>query len=295
MKQIVHLWCIAAIALCCISCEKENGIPGGSGLIEATKVIISAEIPGRVEQVYFDEGEAVSSGDTIALIDTTTISLRLQQTDALMLTAQAGRQRALINIEKADQNFALAKTEYDRISRLLKAGSTNQQQFDKTENTYKQAELSNKSAEVALHASDAELARIEADMALLRKQLSDCRPLAGVRGTVITTFVEAGELIGIGKPIIKIARLDTVWVKVYLPPGDLTGIKLGNRAEVDPEDGREEPLVGTVSWIAAEAEFTPKNVQTKQARADLVYAVKITIPNPERQLKIGMPVSVRIP
>jgi HlyD family secretion protein len=75
----------------------------------------------------------------------------------------------------------------------------------------------------------------------------------------------------------------------------LTRIKLGDRAEIDPEDGRETPLEGYVSWISSEAEFTPKNVQTKEARADLVYAVKIIIPNPQEQLKIGMPVSVTIP
>jgi HlyD family secretion protein len=111
---------------------------------------------------------------------------------------------------------------------------------------------------------------------------------------VINKFVEVGELIGVGKPLVKIAKLDTVWVKVYLPPSDLTRISLGGHALVDPEDGRNKPLEGKVSWISDQAEFTPKNVQTKEARADLVYAVKITIPNPGKVLKIGMPVSVKI-
>jgi HlyD family secretion protein len=112
---------------------------------------------------------------------------------------------------------------------------------------------------------------------------------------VVTRYVESGELVAIGKPLVKVARLDTVWVKVYLPPSDLTRIKLGGRAEIDPEDGRSRPLAGSISWISSEAEFTPKNVQTKEARADLVYAVKITIPNPDQTLKIGMPVLVTMP
>ena len=84
-------------------------------------------------------------------------------------------------------------------------------------------------------------------------------------------------------------------MKIYVPPRDLTQIKLGGKADVNPEDGRTQPLTGIVTWIADEAEFTPKNVQTKEARADLVYAVKVTIPNPDGELKVGMPVMVTIP
>ena len=129
---------------------------------------------------------------------------------------------------------------------------------------------------------------------MLRQQLTDCTPLAPVAGVVVKKYVEVGELVTPGQPLIEIARLDTVWVKVYLPPEDLTRINLGDRAEVDPEDGRAEPMIGRVSWIASAAEFTPKNVQTREARADLVYAIKVIIPNPEHTLKIGMPVAVRI-
>ena len=144
-------------------------------------------------------------------------------------------------------------------------------------------------------AADAELTRIRAEIALLEKQLNDCYPIAPVSGTVIDKFIDVGELIGIGRELITIARLDSVWVKIYLPPADLAEIKLGDRVEIDPEDGRDQNLNGIIRWISSEAEFTPKNVQTKEARADLVYAVKIDIANKAQRLKIGMPVSVTIP
>jgi HlyD family secretion protein len=140
----------------------------------------------------------------------------------------------------------------------------------------------------------ANLQKINAEIALLTQQLSDCFPAAPIGGIVSDKFVEVGELVNIGAPLLKIVGLDTVTVKIYLPASDLTQIKLGDKAEVDPEDNSSQPLPGVITWISPEAEFTPKNVQTKEARANLVYAIKITIPNSQQILKIGMPVSVKI-
>jgi HlyD family secretion protein len=278
-----------------ISCSGGEKAPGGSGLVEATEIIVSAEASGQLEKINFGEGDKVARNDIIAKIDTTTTALQLERAHALHRAMMAQRKNALIRIDQAALDDSLAQKEYERIARLVKTGSANQQQYDRVENSSRQAHLAIRSASASLESANAELARIEADIALLEKQLADCRPFSPATGTVITKYVEPGELIGIGKPILKIARLDTVWVKVYLPPADLTGIKLGDRAEVDPEDGRDRMLPGVVTWISSEAEFTPKNIQTKQARADLVYAVKVTVYNAEEILKIGMPVSVRIP
>lgn len=281
--------------LAALSCSGNNKLPGGSGLIEATEVTVSSEAAGRIERLYVDEGDAIRPGDTIVLIDTVTLSLRLSQTEALKLSAETRRESARIQVDKAALDFELAQKEFDRVNNLVQTGSANQQQFDKTKNTLDGSRLAKKAAASALASTEADLEKIDRDIVLLQKQLADCRPVSPTGGTVVTKYVESGELAAPGKPLIKIARLDTVWVKVYLPPSDLTRIKLGGRADVDPEDGKTSPLPGTITWISSEAEFTPKNVQTKQARADLVYAVKITIPNDGGQLKIGMPVSVMIP
>lgn len=277
------------------ACGTENGLPGGSGMIEATEVTVSAEASGRVEQLLAGKGMAVSPGDIIARIDTTTPALQLRQAEAVRKSAEVKLTADSLAISRAELTVSLAEKEYRRIQSLLKSGSANQQQFDNVENALRQAELGLSTARTARSATKADIARIDAEIALLNKQLRDCQPGAPISGTVIDTYVEAGELVGPGKALVRIARLDTVEVDIYVPPQDLTAIKIGATAKIDPEDGRETPLDGTVVWISPKAEFTPKNVQTKEARADLVYAVKIYIPNPDNVLKIGMPVSVTIP
>ncbi|UCD18307.1 MAG: efflux RND transporter periplasmic adaptor subunit [Candidatus Zixiibacteriota bacterium] len=293
MKAVTGIGLILA-TLATFSCSSENPAPGGSGLIEATEILISAEATGRLERLYVDEGSRVTAGDTLGLIDTTTIVLNLNRARAINEAAEIHREMARLGITEAKHNLDLAEKEFSRLGALIKTGSANQQQYDRAENAFNQAQLAKKQADAALQAADAELAGVTAEIALLQDQLQKCYPIAPASGIVVTTFIEAGELATAGKPLIKVAKLDTVWVKVYVPPSDLTAIKLGQTARIDPEDGRQTPLRGTVTHIADKAEFTPKNVQTRQARANLVYAVKITIPNENGELKIGMPVTVQI-
>ena len=293
-KYILATLCSTA-AMMIVSCSGNNTNPQGSGMIEATESVISAQATGRLEQLHFDEGDPIAVGDTIGLIDTTTVVLQLRQARAAREALVAKIQSTKIQIAQAAGNDSLAEKEFERISRLIKVGSANQQQFDQAKNARDQAHLAYQAAKVALQAAQADLARTDADIGLLEEQYDHCLPLSPLNGTVVTKYTEEGELLAPGKPIIKIAQLDTVWVKIYVPPRDLTQIKLGGKAEVNPEDGRTKPLTGRVTWISDEAEFTPKNVQTKQARADLVYAVKITVSNTDGILKVGMPVMVNIP
>lgn len=286
---------VIPIVFILVSCNNNASSPSGSGFIEATDVIMSSETAGRILTLYYDEGDSITTGATVAVIDTAAIVLRLEQARALKQAAISQIEMAEISKEQAAQGYSLAEKEFERISRLLETGSANQQQYDQIENAYRQAALAKKQANAALSAARADRAKIEAELALLEKSYADCFPIAPMSGRIVNKYIDAGELTAPGKPLIKIAGLDTVWVKIYLPPADLTGIALGGRAEIDPEDGSGEPMSGFISWISSEAEFTPKNIQTKEARADLVYAVKIKIPNEKERLKIGMPVLVTIP
>jgi HlyD family secretion protein len=293
MKLVIFAWALIA-CLVIASCGRDSLPPGGSGFIEATEIVVSSEIAGQLKSMRFDEGDLITKSDTIAEIDTVTTMLQLRQTGAIRQVAETNVTISSLAIEQTSYNLDLAKKEYDRLAALLESGSIDQQKFDQIETAYNQALLSKKQADAARQAARAELVKVESEIALLEKQLSDCFPKSPESGLVTNKFVKAGEWVGAGKPLVKVAKLDTVWVKVFLPPEDLTRISLGGHARIDPEDGRTQALDGTVSWISDEAEFTPKNVQSKEARADLVYAVKITIPNPEKVLKIGMPVSVTI-
>ena len=285
---------VLAAASILASCAREQAVPGGSGFIEATEATISAEVAGQVKALRFDEGAIIARGDTLAEIDALATSLRLDQARAAKTVIEKKQRVAALAVEQAARTADLAAKEYERVTSLVTSGSVDQQRVDEVEHAYKQAGLARKQADAVLESSQAELVRAEADIKLLEKQLADCYPRSPLAGVVTAKYVDAGEWIAVGKPLARVAVLDTVWVKVYVPAGDLTAIVLGGRATVDPEDGRSRPLGGTVTWISPTAEFTPKNVQTKEARADLVYAVKITIANPDGILKIGMPVAVKI-
>jgi HlyD family secretion protein len=291
MKFVIAL---AVTAFLLISCGGKENIPSGSGFIETTEVTYSAQTSGQVKAIYHAEGQDVEAGDTLAMIDTTDIMLHLRQAQAAGEVAVTRLNIASINVMQAANNLELANREFDRISSLIKTGSANQQQYDRAQNARIQAELAQKQAHASRQAASADLKSAEAQIALLQQQVSYCFPLSPLNGTVIDKFVESGELVSIGKPLVKIDRLDTVWVKIYLPPRDLTRIKLEEHAFVSTEDNRTKPFDGIITWISSEAEFTPKNVQTEQARAGLLYAVKITIPNQDHILKIGMPVFVSI-
>ncbi|HBZ01487.1 MAG TPA: hypothetical protein DEO84_09240 [candidate division Zixibacteria bacterium] len=283
-----------AIALLLVACGHKKNIPQGSGLIETTEVTFSPQIGGQLMTLYFDEGQNVISGDTLAMLDTTTVMLRLRQAEAAGEAAKNKVNISGINIKQSSNTLSLANKEFKRISTLITSGSANQQQLDQVQNAMSQAQLARDQAEATERTAQADLENANAQIALLHKQVNDCFPVSPVDGVVVDKFFEVGELVAVGKPLVKIARLDTVWVKIYLPPADLTRISLGGHALIDPEDGSTKPLDGIITWISSEAEFTPKNVQTKEARAGLLYAIKITIANPNQILKIGMPVMVTI-
>jgi len=292
MRPITGL--VIIVAALALSCGKNNSHPQGSGLIEATEITLSAEVGGQLKSLYFDEGQSVGAGDTIAMIDTSTVLLKLRQALAAADAAQTKIRVSSINIRQAATGLQLAEKDFERAEALIKSGTLNQQQYDQAQTARDQARLTKEQAEASYRAAQAELNSAAAQIELLKKQVDDCFPVSPIDGVIVNKFEEPGELIAPGKPLVKIAKLDTVWVKIYLPPADLTKIKLGLRAFVDPEDGHTRPLDGIISWISSEAEFTPKNVQTKESRAGLLYAVKVTVPNPDQVLKIGMPVSVSV-
>ncbi len=294
MKTVIQTMGVILVLSILSGCGGNVQVPFGSGLVEATEIVVSAEATGRLESRFVDEGDHIDYKDTIAIIDTTVIALQLQKAFSLQQVAETQVDAAEVRIRQARAALTLAEKEFERLSRLITTGATNQQQFDQAETLLEQASLTLEAARVSRQTAEAEFRRIEAEIELLKQQLRDCFPLSPLSGTILTTFKDPGELVAPGTHLVKIAKLDTVWVKIYLPSRDLTRIKLGDTAQVDPEDGRTVPPAGTVSWIASEAEFTPKNVQTKEARADLVYAVKISIPNTDHVFKIGMPVAVTI-
>ena len=279
------------VAFLIIGCEATEKPPGGSGLLEARETLISAETQGRVINMFFSEGMSVGAGDTLAIIDPSRLELQLSAAVAGRKVAVAQRKSAVIETERADIALAYAKQELERVTRLKGSGTATEKAFDKSEFEWQQAQIEVRNSQALVASINAKLESIDAGIAIIERQLSDCYLWSPTSGVVTEQFVEQGELLAPGKPVIRLARLDTLEVKVYLGAGEFARIKIGDKATVDTETGAAQ-IEAIVVWTSEEAEFTPKNVQTQNARANLVFAVKLVVPNNDGTLKIGMPVYV---
>lgn len=292
MKRITSILALCLPAFMA-GCSNGDSPAGGSGLIETSESTVSAETGGRVVRHYFGEGTNLSESDTLLVIDPSRLELDLTSARAGLQVLEAQLSTARLQVTRAANADEFARSELARAQRLLRSGTATERQLDQARFESNQASVAHETAVAQVKTLEAQLAHAEADLAQIERQLIDCYPLAPIEGTVTEKFVELGELLVPGEPIARIARLGTVWVKVYLTTGRFADVKLGDRASVSTESGGQS-YNGTVVWTSDEAEFTPKNVQTEQARADLVYAVKVSIPNPDRTLKVGMPVYVTL-
>jgi HlyD family secretion protein len=294
MKRILKTGAMLPLAFALLlACGSSDNVTGGSGLIETDEVLVSAEANGRVLERRFGEGSPVSEGDTLVVIDGSHIRLQLSTLDATRAVNEASLETARVQVKQAQTRLDFAQRELTRINELVRSGTSTQRQLDQAEFEFSSARNALDAAHSQVSTIEAQRERTDAEIAGLLRVLEDYTVVSPVTGTVTEEFIERGELLMPGRGIARISRLDTVWVKVFLNSGDLTRIKLGQSAEVDTESGGKQ-LTGTVVWTSNEAEFTPKNVQTRESRTDLVYAVKVSIPNPGGVLKIGMPVFVTL-
>jgi HlyD family secretion protein len=292
MRRFVPILSLFALTTL-IGCNGNNGPAGGSGLIESSETIVSAETSGRVVDHRFSEGDEVAPGDTLVVIDPSRIELELASARSGLKVLEAQLTTARLQIRQAGTAEDFAQKEFTRVERLYGSGTATKRQYDQAEFEKNRAEIAGETAAAQVKTLQAQIGKAEADIARLDRQLRDCYVAVPLAGTITEKFVEPGELLAPGKAVARITRMDSVWVKIYLTTGRFAAVRLGDNATVSTEAGEQE-FRGRVIWTSAEAEFTPKNVQTEQARADLVYAVKILIANPDRTLKVGMPVFVTL-
>lgn len=285
---------LAPVLLLLASCAGKDKAIGGSGIIEADDVIVSAETSGRILELYFDDGSSVKSGDTLLHIDPSRLELALATAQSGKHVVEAQLAALRVDVARTDEGMHFASNEKDRVTRLYASGTATKKQLDAVTHEATQARLVNETARAGLVTNEAQIAKIDTDIALIERQLADCHPLAPISGVVTESYVDKGELASPGKGLLRISRLDSVWVKVYLNAGDFAKVKSGQTATVSTETGGTS-YQGTIIWTSDDAEFTPKNVQTAEARANLVYAVKVSLANSDGTLKIGMPVYVTIP
>lgn len=293
-----------------------NGNKGAieaSGTLEATEVKVSAKVPGQIESILVQEGSEVKVGDTLVILDRSTLSLQWKQAQSGFEVADA-QYRLLLNgartedmklgeegLLQAEASFKSANDDYARMKQLLASNTITKKQFDDAEMRYTIAKAQLNSAEQNLGklrkfarpedlaAAKARAGQAKATADLLLKQLTDAVVVAPVAGTVTHKPFEEGELVSMGAAVATIARLDKMELMIYVTESELGKVKLGGPADVSIDTYPQKTFPGKVIYISPIAEFTPKNVQTKEDRTKLVFGVKLEVDNKERSLKSGMP------
>jgi HlyD family secretion protein len=295
----------AVLVLLVCSCGDDGGGRiEASGTIEGTDVNIGVEVSGKIARVLVDEGARVEPGDTLAIVDDVDYQLQLRQAVANEAAATAQYRLALEGSRKedilqAEANFKAAEADYKRMEELIASKTVTQRQYDETYARYVSAQQTYEKAMRGLRKEEILAARARRDQAtaqtdMLRKKVHDCIVRAPVRGTVTLRSIEPGELVTIGARLVRITYLDEVDLMIYVPEQRLGLVHLGQTASVSIDTYEGRGFEGKVVYISPVAEFTPKNVQTKEERTKLVFGVKIRVPNPEGVLKPGLPADARI-
>ncbi|MEK6565697.1 MAG: efflux RND transporter periplasmic adaptor subunit [Bacteroidota bacterium] len=275
-----------------------------TGTIEATEVTLSAQVGGVVKLVRVDEGVAVLPGDTLAILDATDWIYQLQQAEAGFvgadaqhrLSLQAARQEDLI---QAEANYKSAENDLKRMEELAPTGSISQKQledaktrFTISQQTYEKMKRGSRREEIEI--ARARRDQAEAQVSSLRKKVNDCTILSPMQGVVTKRFIERGELVGQGMSLFRVANLAEMDLMIYVIETELPKVKLGQQAKVKVDAFPDKEFNGRVVFISSTAEFTPKNIQTKDERTKLVFGVKIKVENADGSLKSGIPADVTL-
>jgi len=289
-----------------------------SGTIETTNIVISSRASGNVKVILKNEGDKVVKNDTLIIIDHDLLKIKLKQAQAGIVAAEARLKLALTGARKEDislakerlnqatTNFNLAEADFKRMEILYKEQAITKKQFDDIKARFNIAKSQLNSAkqnlikiknisrpeEISQVRSNYENAKANID--LIKKQISDSHITSPIDGIVVERFIELGESVNYGSAIIKVSDLSKVKLVVYVNEENLGKVKLGQTAEISTDTYKDKTYTGKVIFISPEAEFTPKNIQTKDERTKLVFAVKIEIPNPDYELKAGMPADAKI-
>ena len=288
MKRIVYI----AAMLLAVSCGKESEFDA-QGTFEATEVVISSEANGKILDFDVVEGSIVETDKPVGAIDSMQLHLQRKQLLAQHSALLGSRPDVKKQVASLREQIAKHKSELRRVENMLKDGAATQKQYDDIEAQVKiletQLDATLSTLDKNTTTINNNLLALEAQIAALDDRISKCRIVSPVSGTVLVKYAQAGELATVGKPLMKVADLDKIYLHAYFTSEQLAKVNLGDEVTVVADFGGDKRYnyVGRIEWISSESEFTPKSIQTKDSRANLVYAVKIAVENDGR-LKIGL-------
>lgn len=301
----------------CNNGNEKNKIEA-SGNIEATDVVVSSQVSGKVLKILKEEGHKINSGDTVIVIDPSTYEMKLREAESSLVAAEAQYQllksgarkedikQAEENLKQAEINFNSAEQDKQRFENLYQSKSITKKQLDDAVARYEimlaqfnsakenLIKIKNLARPEELKQAEANVNRLKSTADILKKNLNDCYVTSPINGFIVKKFIEAGENAGPLTSLFKVSDLSAVDLIIYISETDLGKVKLGQSVDISVDTYPDKIYKGTVNYISPEAEFTPKNIQTKEERTKLVFAVKVRIENPNFELKTGMPADASI-
>ena len=304
MKKIIFL---SLPILFCISCNKKEKDFDATGIFEATEITVSAQASGEVQQLDITEGQSLDSGARVGQIDVYQLVQKQNELEAAkqqIYANKAATDSRQLDLNKQlaslQQQISHAQRERQRFARLVQDGAVARKLLDdinaqisllqrQLEATRDQFRSTNASLADQVKGFQAQMKGVEAQQRQLERQIQNATIVAPKSGVMLEQLVKAGEFVGVGKPLFKLAQMDHIYLRAYVTSAQLKSVMLGQKAKVyaDYGGGQQQEYVGKVAWISSRSEFTPKTIVTDDERADLVYAVKILIKNDGR-VKIGM-------
>ncbi len=284
---------LIAVLLAAASCTDNKGAFDASGVFETTEITVSSEGNGKIVSFTAEEGDKVNVGDTLGCIDTVQLHLTKLQLEAERQAVGSGRHNIASQIASLERQIDKQKNELARFSSLAAAGAAGEKQVDDIASQIdvleRQLAAQKETLSNANIGISGKLAALDAQIAQIDDRIRRCVITSPADGVILAKYAEEGELAAQGRPLLKIADLDNVRLRAYITADRLTSLKIGQTMKVFAdlgECGRKE-YPGTLTWISGQAEFTPKTIQTRDERANLVYPVKITVRN-DGIIKLGM-------
>ena len=294
MKNYNYILGISIMAMALFSCGNDSGKADGYGNFEATEITISAENNGKLMQFDVNEGNKLEKEQFIGYIDTIPLALKREQLVVSKAVISSKSKGVLSQINILNAKLKTANTNKTRAENLIKDNAGTQKQLDDVSGEINVIKNQIRSVEIQNAPVVNELKSIDVQLKQIDDQIHKSKIINPVNGTVLTKYAEPNEITAFGKPLYKIADLNTLQLRVYVSETQLATIKIGQEVIVKIDDADAmKSYKGSISWMASEAEFTPKIIQTKEERVALVYAVKIDVKN-DGSLKIGMPAEMWI-
>lgn len=290
MNRISLSFSIASIVLSIVACSRSvTAVPG---VFETTTVNVSSEINGKILGFYVNEGDTVASGQELALIDTLSFDVQINTLLAGKNAAEKVGADVAVQTKALNEQLARLESDRDRIGRLVEAGAASRRQLEQIETNIAvvrgQIDAASASIRTANETASGNVVSIETQIRGLREMKDKCHIRSCTDGVVIGKYAQTGEITAVGRPLLKVADMDNVYLKAYFKSSQLQNIKLGQKLKVIAKFGEDafREYEGVVTWISQESQFSPKTIPTDEERSNLVYPVKLAVRN-DGFIKLG--------